>query len=430
MSTDTRAAEVARHERAAIEAMQQGRVQQAIEAWGAVLALAPNHANALTQLGQAAFKQGDFPSARHAFQRAADADGSDPRQWVNLALSCQKLGDEASEEAALFKALTVDPGDLLALFLRGSLYERQGKTDRAASAYGAAATVAPPMDRLTPELRPAVAHALQFRERYQQDLAAFVDRFLEPHLAGLGQAETDRFKLSIDILLGRKRRFDPQPMRYYMPQLPVLEFFDRGHFPWLEALEAHTEAITEEFLAVHREDHGFEPYIHYGQDQPVAQWAELNHSPRWSAFHLWKDGAPVAANVERCPRTVAAWQQTPRPDQPGRTPVAMFSLLKPKTHIPAHVGASNVRLVCHLPLIVPQGCRFRVGNSVREWQRGKVWVFDDTLEHEAWNDSDQLRVVLIFDTWHPMLSEAERRLITAMNEALNAFGSGGEAYDV
>ncbi len=430
MSNDPRAAEVAHHERAAIEAMQQGRAQQAIEAWGAVLALAPNHATALTQLGQAAFKQGDFSSARHAFQRAADADGSDPRQWVNLSLACQKLGDEAAEEAALFKALTVDPGDLLALFLRGSFHERHGNTHRAASAYGAAATVAPPVERLTPELRPAVSHAMQFRERYQNELAAHVDRFLEPHLAECSASEADRFKLSIDILLGRKQRFDPQPMRYYLPQLPVIEFFDRAHFPWMEALEEHTETITEEFLAVHRADHGFEPYIHYGRDEPVAQWAELNHSPRWSAFHLWKEGVPVPANVQRCPKTVAAWMNTPRPDQPGRTPVAMYSLLKPKTRIPPHVGASNARLVCHLPLIVPPGCRFRVGNSVREWQRGKVWVFDDTIEHEAWNDSELLRVVLIFDTWHPMLSEAERRLITAMNEALNAFGSGGDSYDV
>ena len=173
------------------------------------------------------------------------------------------------------------------------------------------------------------------------------------------------------------------------------------------------------------------PYINYDQDQPVAQWAELNHSARWSALHLVKDGLPVAENASRCPRTMAAWAHAPSPDQPGRTPVAMFSLLKPKTRIPGHVGASNARLVTHLPLVVPPGCRFRVGNTVREWVPGKAWVFDDTIEHEAWNDSEQLRVVLIFDIWHPDLNPEERRMITALNTALNAFnGVAPVNYDV
>ena len=132
--------------------------------------------------------------------------------------------------------------------------------------------------------------------------------------------------------------------------------------------------------------------------------------------------------MARCPRTMALLDDTPRPDQPGRTPVAMFSLLKPRTRIPPHVGASNARLVCHLPLVVPAGCGFRVGNTVREWQPGRAWVFDDTIEHEAWNDSHELRAILIWDTWHPALSAAERHMITAMNAALNAFSGADGAF--
>ena len=95
----------------------------------------------------------------------------------------------------------------------------------------------------------------------------------------------------------------------------------------------------------------------------------------------------------------------------------MFSLLKPHTHIPAHVGVSNARLVVHLPLILPPDCRFRVGNEVREWRVGQALVFDDTIEHEAWNDSDALRVNLIFDIWHPALDVEECRGIAAIIEA-------------
>jgi aspartyl/asparaginyl beta-hydroxylase (cupin superfamily) len=84
-----------------------------------------------------------------------------------------------------------------------------------------------------------------------------------------------------------------------------------------------------------------------------------------------------------------------------------------------------VRLVTHLPLVVPPGCGFRVGNDVRAWAEGQAWVFDDTIEHEAWNDSEQLRAILMFDIWHPQLTGPERALVTAMNAGINAF-SGGE----
>ena len=89
-------------------------------------------------------------------------------------------------------------------------------------------------------------------------------------------------------------------------------------------------------------------------------------------------------------------------------------MLKPHTHLPPHTGTSNVRSIVHLPLLIPEGCRFRVGADTRAWERGKAWVFDDTIEHEAWNDSDQVRIILIFDIWHPLLTAAERDLVSAL----------------
>ena len=96
---------------------------------------------------------------------------------------------------------------------------------------------------------------------------------------------------------------------------------------------------------------------------------------------------------------------------PDRSPSAFFSILKPQTHIPAHTGVTNVRSIVHLPLIVPAGCSFRVGGETREWREGQAFAFDDTIEHEAWNDSDELRAVLIFDVWNPHLSIREQELI-------------------
>jgi aspartyl/asparaginyl beta-hydroxylase (cupin superfamily) len=78
------------------------------------------------------------------------------------------------------------------------------------------------------------------------------------------------------------------------------------------------------------------------------------------------------------------------------------------------VGVNNARLVCHLPLVVPDGCWFRVGAETRFWREGEAFVFDDTIEHEAMNPSDRLRVVLIFDVWHPGLTELEQSAVSAV----------------
>ena len=120
----------------------------------------------------------------------------------------------------------------------------------------------------------------------------------------------------------------------------------------------------------------------------------------------------------------------PLPDQPGRTPLAMFSLLKPHTRSRRIPACRNMRLVTHLPLIVPRGLRLPGRQRYREWVPGKAWVFDDTIEHEAWNLSGQLRVVLIFDIWHPHLSLAERALIGAMTRGINAFAAGAGGFDL
>lgn len=414
----------------AARALQAGKEQDALRLWARILALDPNHARTLSVIGLHAFRKGDMPSARVAFQRAVDTDGHECQQWVNLALACQGQNDEAGEEQAIKCALTVDPSDLLGLILRAGLLERQGKTHQAATAYGAVATVAPPMEQLNPELRPAVSHALAYQQKYQQDCAAFMDQFLDPHYKNLPGERLGRFRDSLDIMVGRKKRYESQSMMHHYPGLPAIEFFPREEFPWLDGFEAATNEIRDEFLAVLKSDAGFTPYITYANDMPLNQWAELNHSPNWSAFHLLKSGEPVQENAAQCPQTMQLLASAPQPDQPSRTPTAMFSLLKPKTHIPPHTGVSNVRLVTHLPLIVPEGCGFRVGNETREWVPGRAWVFDDTIEHEAWNDSDELRVVLIFDIWHPHLTPPERAMLTAMAAGMNAFAGNADGFEL
>jgi aspartate beta-hydroxylase len=100
----------------------------------------------------------------------------------------------------------------------------------------------------------------------------------------------------------------------------------------------------------------------------------------------------------------------------------LFSLLRPGARIPPHHGFTNARLICHLPLIVPPQCALRVGNETRSWTEGEVVLFDDSIEHEAWNSSNEPRIVMIFDVWRPELSAEERDLVAAVLAAVDSFG--------
>ena len=158
------------------------------------------------------------------------------------------------------------------------------------------------------------------------------------------------------------------------------------------------------------------PYVQYADHLPLDQWRELNKNRDWTAIHLLQNGDVVDANASYCPRTLEVLRKCGQPHVRAASPNAMFSLLAPHTAIPPHVGVNNTRLVCHLPLIVPEGCWFRVGAETRFWKSGEALVFDDTIEHEALNPTDQLRVVFIFDIWHPDLSPLEREAVTALIE--------------
>jgi aspartyl/asparaginyl beta-hydroxylase (cupin superfamily) len=172
-------------------------------------------------------------------------------------------------------------------------------------------------------------------------------------------------------------------------------------------------------LSSHRD--AFRPYIDAPAGAPLNQWKDLNKSPNWSTLFFWKEGERCEHICNDYPVTAAACEEAPLAIIATHAPTVMYSCLAGGARIPPHTGATNVRLVLHLPLIVPPKCGYRVGHVTREWKVGVPWIFDDTIEHEAWNDSDQLRVVLIFDVWNPLLSDAERELVTALLSAVRDY---------
>ncbi len=165
-----------------------------------------------------------------------------------------------------------------------------------------------------------------------------------------------------------------------------------------------------------------EPYVTQGTPSTIEEkWRDLHQSRKWGVYDLWREGVAYLEHIARFPKTVAALASWPRCESPGCSPTAVFSILDAHTRIPAHTGVNNTRLVVHVPLIIPPGCGFRCGGEQREWQPGKAFVFDDTIEHEAWNDSDVPRAVLILDIWNPALSAAEQEMLSEAISGVNDF---------
>lgn len=374
----------------------------------------------LTNEGVDAFRRGDFLAARGSFEAAANARPN-AQLWMYLAQTCAKTGDPAAQQAALDRLLGAEPRNLHGLIARADLAHQHGDERAATAFYNMALTSASQLSSLPPGIDAGLRRA-------EAAIAASADLFEQHLIASLAKAGIDgasvnpRFAEALDISSGRKSVFYQEPTSFYYPGLPNRQFYDTAMFDWVHGLEAAAPAMRAEAEAVLNSGQGLTPYVESDYSRPNKGHSLLDSSD-WSAFYFLKNGALVADNAARCPLTAAALEGAPIPHIAGRSPMALYSVLKPKTHIPPHCGMLNTRLICHIPLIVPQNCRLRVGNEIRLVEFGKALIFDDSIEHEAWNDSDETRLILLFEIWRPELDQGEQIALTAMFESIEGFGS-------
>lgn len=374
--------------------------------------VSPTSADIQRRADEAAAR-GAFDEARALLEQAVGQGGGSFDLHMKRAAMARASGDPNSALSALSDALAIAPLDFMALLMRATLLDQAGSPE-AGEAYGRAIAQRP-AGNLPPSVASTLHRAQQRHAEYVARTAHVLSEAMAPAEKMASQAQRDRMARFRTNALRQTRVWHSEPTHFHYPGLAEREFHDRDPFPWLAALEAATDAIEADFHRVAAAERAeMVPYIQYPQDVPLRQWADLNHSRAWTAIHLLQNGRRIEANARHCPATMAVLEHIPQPDMPGRSPNAMFSLLAPHTAIPPHNGVANTRLVCHLPLIVPPACRFRVGAETREWERGQAFVFDDTIEHEAVNDSGALRVVLIIDVWHPGLDPVERDAIAAM----------------
>ena len=386
------------------------------------LARAPQQPLVLNAAGGHMHRTGNATRARELYERAIALDDNSKVLWLNLAAACRTLGDANAESAALEKALAIEPRYVPALLQKGELMERLGKTKAAATVYGAALASAASGMPVPQNASMVIARAQEVVRVNTQALETFLEQEVGSARVLHGSADQSRFDAFLAVSVGKRQVYVHQPKQLNFPYLPAIEFFRRDDFPWLELLESATEEIAAEAVAALASDGGeFKPYVDFPPGTPIDEWAPLNHSMDWSVYPLWHDGAKVDAHQARCPRTCEVLAKLPLCDIPGYAPGAYFSVMKPRTRLPPHTGTTNTRSIVHLPLVVPDGCGLRVGSDSRSVRKGQAWVFDDSIEHEAWNDSDETRIILIFDIWNPLLTAAERDLASALTVGIGRY---------
>ena len=383
--------------------LQRGDLQQAGQLFRQVLEETPDDLEALQVLGAAQLAAGHFSAAAQALRQAVRQAPYLFVERLRLGMALERLGHPHDALTAYFGAL------------RTAQDQGRWLSD----------------DTTAPGLREAVKHAMRYVDTGR---LAWFRRVLEPLQQRYGVDEMRRVEDCLYAYLGERPAHRPDPRQrpkfLYFPGIPSQPYYRRERFPWHDALEAATDWMREELRGVLAGEQTLEAFLGPpppGQSQQAMLQSSGTQPAAWDAYFFYRHGERYDSHAAACPRTAALLDSLPLTRIRDHAPETLFSVLSPGTHILPHTGVTNVRLVTHLPLIVPSDCALCVGGETHVWQEGRCVTFDDTFEHEAWNRSDETRVVLILDSWNPDLTEAECAAVTALIEAIGDFNEDSGA---
>ncbi len=381
-------------------------------------------------------QRGELLQARVYAERAVGADGQQRELLLMLGQVRERMRDVEAAKSAYAAAAALNQDDWIARLFLADAADVANDHSIALTARVQALLTAEregalsPHAQVPPPLQAALQRAIPMVQRARAE--AF-DHALAPLAAAHGEDALARIRAAVDALVARRPRAQPHPLQHptllCIPDLPPRPWFEREEFPFLAEIETQTDAIRAELIALLDDGTEIDAYVDMPDRAPAApMWRELNRSSRWRSYHFYRHGTPVAEHLARCPRTAEALARLPLMHIPDHAPEAMFSLLAPNTAIPPHTGVINGRLTAHLPLIVPANCgALKAGDEARGWEEGRCLIFDDSFVHEAWNHSDHLRAVLIFDIWNPALSEIECEALSTAIETLGVFNRTHDA---
>jgi aspartyl/asparaginyl beta-hydroxylase (cupin superfamily) len=383
-----------------------------------------NENQALTQQATAALQAGDSLKARDLFEKVVASGLADTSVWLGLAFACAQSGDKSRTLDAINTSIELDPQNLRAIIFKADHLLHTGDSRSAIDVYQQALQLAAGSSNLPGDVEQGLKRARDNCIRIDNEYKDFLWERMKEEGYSAGD-KNSRFQQSLDIIFESREVYYQQPKHYYFPGLPQTQFYEREQFDWVESIESASNDIRTELTAVLNQPSAFSPYLKSEDMQRDESNQELLDNNDWGALFLWEYGRLVDENATLFPRTIKALEAAPLPVIPKQSPMALFSRLTPGTRIPPHNGLLNTRLICHLPIIVPENCgALRVGNEQRVWVEGEMLIFDDSIEHEAWNSSEEERLILLFEIWRPELSEEERQLVSTLLAAVKEYYKG------
>lgn len=377
----------------ALASIRLGQFHHARELLERAVATSPKHATSHHHLGRAAELLGDLETARKSYEQSLLLSSEIPAARLHLAALLETTGDHRAALVQYSRVL--------------SDMQRQGKWLNTATT--------------PPALVPLVARAAQV---VREGRKALYFRLIEPLADTFGRSELNRVVQMLHIYLGDEIPEYPEerqkPTFLYFPGLPTTRYLDRALFPWLEEFEVQTAAIEAELHALLQVGASGERV--FGSVEVERQNLRgSGGAPSWTGHYLYRHGVRREENCAASPETSRALDALPLSRVADHAPEVLFSVFTSGTHLLPHRGVTNTRVVAHLPLIVPPDCALSVAGEQHVWRKGRVVVFDDTFDHEAWNRSGEIRVVLIFDIWNPHLTEVERHAVADLVAAIGCF---------
>ncbi|XP_054368567.1 aspartyl/asparaginyl beta-hydroxylase isoform X1 [Mirounga angustirostris] len=179
---------------------------------------------------------------------------------------------------------------------------------------------------------------------------------------------------------------------------------ETGYTELVKSLERNWKLIRDEGLAVMDKAKG----LFLPEDE------NLREKGDWSQFTLWQQGRKNENACKGAPKTCSLLDKFPETTGCRRGQIK-YSIMHPGTHVWPHTGPTNCRLRMHLGLVIPkEGCKIRCANETKTWEEGKVLIFDDSFEHEVWQDAASFRLIFIVDVWHPELTPQQRQSLPAI----------------
>ncbi|AVP99312.1 aspartyl beta-hydroxylase [Ahniella affigens] len=382
---------------AAREAARRGQIDDAIEHYQEAAELAPEDGNLRRNIGVLLLKQGDLDSAIDQLELAAELSPEVPAIRLQLGRAYESRGDRQLAVRHYFRAL-----------VKAQLREQW--LDQAST---------------PPALWPLVQHAAAVAGPGRQEILMGL---LEPEIAQYGQSAMARVARALHGYLGQQPAYpasaNQRPRFLYFPGLREQHYYPPKDFAWVSGLEAAAPAIRAEALAQWHAGEDLQPFLEFNDPSEAGNYLGKAPGAAWNALFFYRGGTRFHRNHDACPQTSAALAACDLVHIGGHAPEVCFSILAPGTHILPHTGVTNIRLVVHLPLLIPKDCALSVAGERHTWEPDQVMVFDDTFEHEAWNKSPDTRIILLMDTWHPDLRPEERLAMTRIIEGIGQFHRG------